>query len=101
MLKEDYRLVENDLFSLEENYTRYDIVNMIELSFQFAEKKISLDREILENAFDGINTWGLFVKFCYDELWKKKDIDFFSYTDGDIRELMTKFKEKYYNKEVK
>lgn len=101
MVKEDYRLVENDLFSLEENYTRYDIVNMIELSFQFAEKKINLDREILEDAFDTINTWGLFVKFCYDELIKEKREDFFDYTEEEIQEIMTKFKEKYYNKEVK
>ncbi len=99
MAKENYRLVEDDLWLLEENYTRYDIVNMIELSYQFAEKKINLTQEILDSAFDGINTWGLFVKFCYDELLQQKDVNFFGYTDEEIRELMIKFKEKYYSKE--
>ena len=101
MVKENYRLVEDDLFSLEENYTRYDIVNMIELSYQFADRKINILQEILDNCFDGINTWGLFVKFCYDELIKEKREDFFDYTEEEIQEIMIKFKEKYYNKEAK
>lgn len=101
MVKENYRLVEDDLFELEENYTRYDIVNMIELSYQFADRKINISQEILDYCFDGINTWGLFVKFCYDELIKEKREDFFDYTEEEIQEIMTKFKEKYYNKEVK
>lgn len=101
MAKENYNLVEEDLFSLEENYTRYDIVNMIELSYQFANRKIDMPQEILDNCFDGINSWALFVKFCYDELIKEKREDFFDYTEEEIQEIMTKFKEKYYNKEVK
>ena len=99
MAKENYRLVEDDLWLLEENYTRYDIVNMIELSYQFAEKGLNLSREILDSAFDGINSWALFVKFCYDELLQTRDIDFFGYTGEEIEEIMAKFKEKYYSKE--
>lgn len=100
MIKENYNLVENDLFSLEKNYTRYDIVNLIELSYNFGKEKIDIPKEILENCFDGINTWGLFVKFCYDELIKRKHEDFFDYTEEDIQEIMAKFKENYYNKEA-
>lgn len=99
MVKENYRLIENDLFGLENGYTRYDIVNMIELSYQFAHKKIDIPQEILDSCFDGINTWGLFVKFCYDELLLQKNEDFFAYTDEEIKELIVKFKEKYYSKE--
>ena len=101
MLKESYNLVENDLILLGENYTRYDIVNLIELSYQFAKGGLDLPQEILDNSFDGINTWGLFVKFCYDELLQEKNDDFFDYTDEKIKELMIKFKEKYYNNKGK
>ena len=49
-------------------YNWYDIVNLIELSYLFKgkEKIKEVDRIIAEYSMDGINTWGIFVKFCYD-----------------------------------
>lgn len=99
MLKENYNLVEEDLNKLDKNYTRYDIVNMIELSYIFTKIGKNLPVEIMDSAFDGINTWGLFIKFCYDKLWASKQEDIFAFSEQDFAECLKEFQEKYYKEE--
>ncbi len=100
ILKENYELVEEDLNIFDEDYyTRYDIVDMLELSYMLSkrEEMKQLD-EIMEVAFDGINTYGLFVKFCYDKYCEKGKEDIYGALD-DLEETIEEFKEKYYKED--
>lgn len=96
-LKENYDLVEKDLNVFDEDfYTRFDIVDMIEISYMLAKRQeMELFNEIQEIAFDGINTYGLFVKFVYDKYCKRGIDDIYCALD-DLKETIQEFKEKYY-----
>ena len=99
-LKENLDLVEEDLDKLEEGYTRYDYVDMIEMSYMLSEKKeMNKFSDLLEVCFDGVNLYGLFVKFCYDEYYKTKSLDMGYFLNNNLEECLNLFIKRYF-KEV-
>lgn len=97
-MKENYELIEKDLKTLEKDYSRYDIVDMIEMS-----NCIKLPKEywetIQEHANDGINTYGLFIKFCYDKFIKSKYDSLYTFLQCETENCVKEFKKKYYVEE--
>lgn len=88
-LKEKTELVEQDLIEFENKYTRYDIVNIIELSYKLANmEEMNKFDDLLDICTDGINLYGLFVKFCYDN-------NFDTYY-SNLEKLIDLFIEKYF-----
>ena len=88
-LKEKTELVEQDLIEFEKKYTRYDIVNIIELSYKLANmEEMNKFNDLLDICTDGINLYGLFVKFCYDN-------NFDTYY-SNLEKLIDLFIEKYF-----
>lgn len=99
-LKEDYDLVEEDLNKLEEGYTRYDIVDMIEMSYMLCgREEMQTFNYLLDICFDGINLYGLFVKFCYDKYYETKSLDMGWFLNNNLEECLDLFIQKYF-KEV-
>ena len=100
MKKEKLDLVEEDLDKLEDGYTRYDYVDMIEMSYMLSGKEeMNKFNNLLDECFDGINLYGLFVKFCYDKYYETKSIDMGSFLNNELEECLNLFIERYF-KEV-
>ena len=88
------------------NYDNVNIADMIEFSYYIATNKdLDILNEIIrEYAMDGIITYAVFVKFCYeyymtegaDKYWSLWEM-----ADDCFSDLVNKFIEKYYIKEVK
>lgn len=100
-LREDYKKIEKDLNELDSGkYDRNDIIDMIEISYNLYDKKEMKEFcDLLDYANDGINTYGLFVKCCYDKYFKSSNCDIYSFLNTCLEECITEFKEKYF-KEV-
>ena len=65
-MKENWELVDNDLaFG---KYSDIDIANMIELTYILTkDKDLSILNETICNySADGVNTFAVFIKFCYE-----------------------------------
>lgn len=99
-LKEKYNLVEEDLNKLEDGYTRYDIVDMIEMSYMLASKQeMNKFNKLLYACFDGVNSYGLFVKFCYDKYYETKSIDMSAFLNENLEECLDLFIKTYFEEE--
>lgn len=100
MKKEKLDLVEEDLDKLEDGYTRYDYVDMIEMSYMLNEREeMNKFNDLLDVCFDGINLYGLFVKFCYDKYYETKSLDMGSFLNNELEKCLNLFIERYF-KEV-
>lgn len=106
-MKEKYKLISEEMLDLDnKKYNMYDIVNMIEFSYLFKnEKEIEkLEELIKECSFDGINTWGVFVKFCYDKYYFSKeyiDLSLDEFTKYELKNCVEEFINKFFEEEEK
>lgn len=97
IVKENYELIENDLNELE-HYTKYDIADMLEISYMLGQReKLEKLNEVFEIASDGINTYGLFVKFVFDK-FSKSTVESIDYALDNLDETIQEFIKKYYYK---
>lgn len=102
-MKEKYELINQEMKD-DKEYNWYDIVNIIELSYLFKGKKEidKLENLIGEYSFDGINTWGIFVKFCYDKYYfseKFTDLSLDEFTEKELSNCVEEFINKFFEKE--
>lgn len=99
--KEKEDLVLDDLNKLEEGYTRCDIVDMIEIGNMLANRnEMARFNDMLEFCNDGVNTFGLFVKFCYDIYCQYNYEDISSFLNYELDKCLDAFIMKYYEEEV-
>ena len=98
-LREDYNLVEQDLDKLnnKKEYNSHDIVDMIEISYLLASRdEMEKFNELLDISVDGINLFGVFVKFCYDIYFDKRYSDMSSFLNFELEECIDLFIKKYF-----
>ena len=98
-MKENDKLILEDIQTLETKYNWLDIVDMIEMSYVLANKEeMNEYSEVTENANDGIVTYGAFVKYCYDKYSKTEAESIYSFLNFELETLIKEFKEKYFEK---
>ena len=62
MLKEKYDLVEEHLNTLESDYTRYDLVDMIEISYMLANKEEMECSVRINELEEKLQSFGMFLR---------------------------------------
>lgn len=98
MLEEKCEKIENDLNELNNgNYKKHEIVDMIEISSVLSiMDELESFLELLEYANDGINTYALFIKNCYDKFSKSSYCDMYSFLNENLDDCMQEFKDTYF-----
>lgn len=98
-MKEKRELVEQDL-----KYDKFYIDDMnylIEFSYiigKVCKEQMAEFDKLLEFCTDGVELYSLFVIFCYKEYCLYYD-DYVTFLEEKTEELITKFKEKYFEEE--
>ena len=98
-MKEKRELIEQDL-----KYDKFyidDINYLIEFSYilgKVCKEQMSEFDKLLEFCTSGIDLYSLFVIFCYKEFSFDYG-DYVTFLENKTEELITKFKEKYFEEE--
>lgn len=100
--KEKTKLIDKDLDFT--NFTDIDIANCIEISYYLAKfKDLSELNNIIGNyAMDGINTYAVFIRFCYIQYITTYSNTFWSLEEmleDNSKILIEEFIEKYFEEE--
>ena len=96
-IEERTELIEKELQELN-NYSYNLIINMVEMSYILA-KKVEMNKfdKILNYSNDGINLYGLFVKFCFDKYYETNETDMCFFIDDNLDKCINLFKGKLYS----
>lgn len=102
-MKERYELINKEMVD-DKEWNWYDIVDIIELSYLFKGKKEieKLEEIIKECSFDGINTWGIFVKFCFNKYaFSNEYVDFSldEFAEKELKNCVEEFIDKFFEEE--
>lgn len=95
-IQERTELIEKELQELND-YTYNSIINMVEMSYILSQKiEINKFNKLLNYTDDGINLYGLFVKFLFDKYYKTNDADMSFFIDDNLNECINLFIKKYF-----
>ena len=98
-MKERTDLIEKEL-QRDVEYNWYDIVDCLEISYILkGDKRISnIEEMIQEYAFDGINTWGIFIKYLYDKYRISTYASMYEFIHQEIEFYTEKFIQRFYTR---
>lgn len=98
-MKERTDLIEKEL-QTDVEYNWYDIVDCLEMSYILkGDKRISnIEEMIQEYAFDGINTWGIFIKYLYDKYRISTYASMYEFIHQEIEFYTEKFIQRFYTR---
>ena len=96
MIQERTEIINEELQELND-YSYNSIINMVEMSYILSQKiEINKFNKLLDYTDDGINLYGLFVKFLFDKYYETNDTDMSFFIDNNLDECMNLFIKKFF-----
>lgn len=99
-MREKTELIEEQVVDDGSEYNWCDIINLIEFSYMIKGRKEieKLEELIREVSMDGINTWGIFIKHCYDKFNVPYFIDYSldEFINEQLENCVSEFINKYF-----
>ena len=98
-MKERTDLIEKEL-QTDVEYNWYDIVDCLELSYLLkGDIRVSNVEELIQEcANDGINTWGIFIKYLYDKYRISKCDSMYNFVNQEIEFYTEKFIQRFFTR---
>lgn len=98
-MKERTDLIEKEL-QTDVEYNWYDIVDCLEMSYILkGDKRVTKVEDIISKyAIDGINTWGIFIKYLYDKYRISKYSSMYEFIHQEIEFYTEKFIQRFYTR---
>lgn len=98
-MKERTDLIEKEL-QTDVEYNWYDIVDCLEMSYVLkGDKRVTKVEDIISKyATDGINSWGIFIKYLYDKYRISKYSSMYEFIHQEIEFYTEKFIQRFYTR---
>lgn len=98
-MKERTDLIEKEL-QTDVEYNWYDIVDCLEMSYILkGDKRVTKVEDIISKyAIDGINTWGIFIKYLYDKYRISTYASMYEFIHQEIEFYTEKFIQRFYTR---